>query len=485
MRLLFVSAELAPLCQSGGLGEAVGGLARALGERGHEMTCVLPGHRMAFENARGLAFSDGGELRLDLPDGALIGRWREARLAPNVRVALIDLPALYDRPRLYGDAAGDYPDNALRFAALGRAGAWRAVAERADALIAHDWHGALAVATLRCAMPPELGRAIAAVQVVHNNAYQGRFPPSAMPLTGLPPELYRPDGVEAWGGLCLLKAGIVFADRIVAVSPTYAREIQQPAFGAGLEGVYRARADALLGIANGIDAERYDPAHDGALAENFSSKRLSGKERCRDALLHELELAVPSPGRLCVALGRLTEQKGWDVLADAVEGLVARGASLALLGDGDPAIAARLAGAAAAHPRRIALRLGYDEGLARRLYAGADQVLVPSRFEPCGLVQLLAQRYGGLPVAHRVGGLADTIEDGRTGFLFEPLDAEALVGAFERAAALAEGDIEVLREVQRRLLDLDVSWTGPAARWEALLEGLLGDRARQASRGMP
>jgi starch synthase len=476
MRLFFVSAELSPLCQSGGLGEAVGGLARALGARGHQVTCVLPGHRMAFEQARGLAFSDGGELRLALPDGGLVGRWREAGLGPNLRVALIDLPALYDRPRLYGDAAGDYPDNALRFCALGRAGAWRAAAERADALVAHDWHAALAVATLRWSVPPELGRSIATVQVIHNNAYQGKFPASAMALTELPPELYRPEGLEAWGSLCLLKAGIVFADRIVAVSPTYAREIQQPGFGAGLEGVYRARADALLGIANGIDAERYDPAHDGALAETFSSKRLSGKERCRDSLLHELELAAPAPGRLCVALGRLTEQKGWGVLADALEALVARGASLALLGDGDPAIAARLADAAATHPRRIALRLGYDEGLARRLYAGADQVLVPSRFEPCGLVQLLAQRYGALPVAHRVGGLADTIEDGRTGFLFEPLDADALVGAFERAAALAEGDVEGLREVQRRLLDLDVSWATPAAHWEALLESLVRER---------
>jgi starch synthase len=297
-----------------------------------------------------------------------------------------------------------------------------------------------------------------------------------MALTLLPGELFGPDGLEFWGDLCLLKAGLVAADRIVTVSPRYAREVQSEAFGEGLHGLYAARADALSGIANGIDAERYDPATDAALPASYGAAEPAGKAVCRAALCGELGLDEPEPGLLCTAIGRLAWQKGWDVLADAALGLIEAGAVLALLGDGDPSLAQRLADAARRHPRRVALHTGWDEPLSRRMYAAADTVLVPSRFEPCGLVQLIAQRYGTLPVAHAVGGLVDTIEDGRTGVLFAPLDAPSLVDATRRAARLRtqRGDAEL----STALMELDVSWAAPAKRWEALLRDASRTRAR-------
>lgn len=490
MRLLFAAAELAPLAQTGGLGDAVAGLARALGERGHTVTCCLPGYRgarAAYESAarrHGLPALEAGEaLQLALPDGAISGRWWRGVLAPNVAVELLDLPALYDRPEIYG-----FADDSVRFVALSRGVAQRAETLCPDALVAHDWHTALAVALLRTTLDRGSNRAIAALQVVHNNAYQGRFPASLMPATGLPLELFHPEGVEAWGQLCLLKAGLVWADRIVAVSPTYAQEILTPAFGGGLEGVYQARAHRLSGIANGIDVERFDPSRDDALPARFDAEKPHGKAVCRRVALAQLGLEEPPAGRFLVAIGRFVAQKGWDVIADAADALVARGATLALLGNGDPLIAQRLRAAEQRHPGRIALRTGFDDVLARRLYGGSDAVLVPSRFEPCGLVQRIAQRYGAVPVAHRVGGLADTIHDPGletarrasarrrlTGVLFAPLSAASLVDAAERVALLgSRGELEA---VQQRLLRLDVSWRAPAAEYEAILAGAI-DEAR-------
>lgn len=484
MRIVFASAELAPLVQSGGLGDAVTGLALALAARGHTLTCVLPAYQSALHSPACPPLVPAGEMRIPLPSGDLVGRWLEGALAPGVTLRLLDLPTLYDRAGLYREDGVEYPDNPLRFIALARAAAYLCEADPPDVLVAHDWHAALAIATLRAVFAEGASRKTATVQVVHNNAYQGRVPADLYALTGLPPGHYHPDGVEAWGSLCLLKAGILYADRIVAVSPGYAREIQRSPAGEGLEGAYLFLAHRLSGIANGIDAERFDPATDAALAARFSAQKPAGRARCRTALLSELGLSRTPKGRLLGSIGRLAHQKGWDVLADAADDLVASGASLALLGDGDPALEARLAAAAARHPKRIALRTDFDDALARRIYAGSDAILVPSRFEPCGLVQMIAQRYGAVPVAHRVGGLADTITEPRrgpagldwsaaTGVLFSPLSAPALVAAAGAVATLAEeGGLPAL---QARLLALDVSWKVPARRWEQLLRAVVRD----------
>jgi starch synthase len=472
-KLLFVAAELAPLALSGGLGEAVAGLARALAGRGHEVTCLLPAHRVALESPACPPLSEVGPLRAHGPAGPLTGRWLEGRL-DALRLLLVDVPALYDRPQLYG---GGSVDEALRFIALGRLAAERAVAEHPDVLVAHDWHAALALCVLRTLHDFGPPRAIGAVQVVHNGAFQGIFPAAAMSATGLPGELFHPDALEFWGDLCLLKGGLAFADRIVTVSPNHAAELQTAEFGSGLDGLYRSRAHRLLGIANGIDVERHDPATDAALPARYGPEYPKPKAVCREALVAELGLAPPPPGRLLAAIGRLAEQKGWDVLADAIPALVERGFSLVALGDGDPDLALRLRAAARAHPRRVHASIGWDEPRARRLYAGADAVLIPSRFEPCGLVQRIAQRYGTLPVAHRVGGLVDTIEDGRTGLLFAPLTPGELVLAAERAVRVLDED--GAEKVQQRLLALDVSWSAPAAEYEAVFAAVAREGVRR------
>jgi starch synthase len=466
MRILFLASELAPLAQTGGLGEAVAGLAAELVRRGHDVCCAVPGYRDLFAHPQCPALAPAEAVALGGPGEPQRGRWLAGRLPGGVELRALELPKLYDAPGLY---AGDVSD-ARRFIALGRAGAQLALQLAPDVLVAHDWHAALAPCVLRAQPARGAGRqAVRAVlQVVHNGAYTGSFAADAFAHTALPAELFGPSGLEFYGKICLLKAGLLFSDRIVAVSPTYARELCTPEFGGGLDGVYRARADRLVGIHNGIDTRSFAPECDAALAAGFSADHPEGRSRCRAALLDELGLVTPRAGRLLAAVGRLALQKGWDVLAAALDGLVGAGAALALLGEGDRAIAAALEAAAMRYPGRVRLVRSWDSALARRIYAGADALLVPSRFEPCGLVQLLAQRYGCLPVANRVGGLVDTIVDGETGLLFAPLEAGALVGAAERAARLLAGPGAA--ELRVQLMKQDVSWAEPARRWEALLE---------------
>jgi starch synthase len=467
VRLLFASAELAPLAQTGGLGEAVSGLARALAERGHTVRCALPAYRSALAHPECPPLEDGPDVALWTPNGIEHGRWRRGALGPGLDLLAFDAPALFDRTGIYGEGGYGYWDEGWRFTAFARAVAELCDREPPDVLVAHDWHAALAPALLRTRYASGPARATGLVQVVHNNRFQGRYPRELLPWTSLPGDLFHPGGVEFYGDVSLLKAGLLFADRIVAVSPTYARDLTTWEGGDGLDGVYRMRGDRLTGIANGIDVERFDPATDRALPARYDAVRPQGKGRCRSALLAELELESPARGRLLAAIGRLNIQKGWDVVGAAVDGLVAAGASLVLLGDGEPWIAASLREAAERHPRRVHFRAGWDDALARRAYAGADCVLVPSRFEPCGLVQLIAQRYGSLPVARRTGGLADTIADGATGIHFDDVSADALIGGVERGAALA-----ARRGIARELMGIDVSWRKPAASYEEVFRRL-------------
>jgi starch synthase len=473
LRIAFVSWELAPLAQTGGLGDMASGLARALVARGHQVTCILPAHRDVLRHPACPALVPGGAVRIATPGAELIGRWLVGELA-GIQLQLLDLPALYDRPQLYGGADAA---EALRYIALSRAAAEFAATTRPHVLVAHDWHAALALCALRSCHDFGAARGVGVVQVVHNNAFLGRFPAAAFPATGLPGELFHPDALEFWGELALLKGGLAWADRIVAVSPNYAKEVQTPAFGEGIDGLYRFRARRLLGIANGIDTQSHDPATDASLAARYSAEYPKPKGVCRKALLDATRLEAPEPGRLLAAVGRLAAQKGWDVLVAALAKLVDRGASLVLLGDGDPGLATRLREAATRFPKRVHVTIGWDDALARRIYAGADCVLAPSRFEPCGLVQLLGQRYGTLPIAHRVGGFVDTIEDGETGILFDPLTPAVIVEAVDRAAALIEARGEVA--VQRRLLGVDVSWATPAAAWERVFAAVAREAAQR------
>ena len=426
MKVLFSSSELAPLCQSGGLGDAVSGLARALGALGHEVIVVVPGYRSALRSPHCPRLVDGGTVQVRCRNAGaerfdVVGRLLSGPLFPGVEVVFIDVPSLFDRAGLYGEHGHDYGDNDLRFIAFARAAAYVAEARDVDVVVAHDWHAALGIAALVTSMARGRNRRIATVQVVHNAAHQGRVPASSFGLTGLADDLFHPDGVESWGALNLLKAGVAFADRVVTVSPTYATEITTAEFGEGLEGLFRSRGRRLLGVVNGIDTVRFD-------------------------------------------------------------GLLAQGCSVALLGDGDAALAHALHEKSRQHPDRIWFHAGFNEPLSRRVYAGADAILVPSRFEPCGLVQLIAQRYGTVPVAHATGGLVDTIIDldsstTGTGVLFSPLGASGLVEAVARVGAVADGG--GLAALQQRVMGLDVSWDVPARAWSAIFETVVAEaRAR-------
>jgi starch synthase len=469
LRVAFAASEYAPLLQTGGLGDAVAGLAGALAERGHELHCLLPGLGSLWDDPIGRRLEPDAAEVACLPDGSERGRWWTAEL-DGVHLHVLDVPSVRTRDALYGGL-----DEVPRFIAFSRGAAARVAAIVPDVFVAHDWHAALAICLLRTLHDMGPRRGIGVVQVLHNAAHTGICGESERWATGLPPELFQPDGVEFHGMLSLLKGGVVWADRIVAVSPRYAEEITTPAFGEGLDGLYRYRAHRLVGVANGIDTVRYDPSADPAIATPFGTRRPQGREECRVALLQEVGLELAPEGLLLGAIGRLVPQKGWDVLLEALPALVERGARLVLVGDGDASLAGQLAAAARHHPRSIVFRRGWDDAFARRVYAGTDAILVPSRFEPCGLVQLMAQRYGALPVAHAVGGLCDTIADEETGILFEPLSVDALVEAVERADRLiAERG---RRAVAKALMRLDVSWRGPAKRWERILRRVADEAA--------
>lgn len=475
--VLQLASEAVPLVKTGGLADVVGALPAALAAHGIALRTLLPGYPSVLaaltDRQELLAWSElmGGPARL------LAGR------AAGLDLFVLEAGHLYDRPGgpYRAPGGGDWPDNAERFAALcwaareiglGALETWRPAVVHA-----HDWQAGLAPAYLALAGGPRP----ASVLTIHNLAFQGQFPATLLAKLRLPAESFTIDGVEYYGAIGFLKAGIAYADRITTVSPTYAREIRTPALGMGLDGLLRHRADRLSGIVNGIDERHWDPARDPHLAAAFDADRLDARTACRQALVAELGLD-PAAAPLFGVVTRLTWQKGMDLLLEALPRLLALGGALAMLAAGDPPLEAAFAEAARGHPGRIAVRFGYDEPLAHRIFAGADAVLVPSRFEPCGLTQLYALRYGAVPVVARVGGLADTVIDANdaaladgvaTGILFGPPSAEALVDALERTLELFRRP-EVWRGLQRRGTTRRLGWSERAAAYAELYRSLLG-----------
>ena len=484
MKLLHVAAEIFPYVKTGGLGDVAGALPGALVRAGADVRLLLPGLPSILEALQeaepvcelGPAF---GATRITL---------RRGRLPSTPAAAyVVDAPYLYRRPgNPYLDAAGnEWPDNLQRFALLGYAAAHLAAGEldaqwAPQVVHAHDWHAASACAYL--AAHPANGAAT--VFTIHNLAYQGLFNLADFGLLGMPSRFLSTHALEFHGQLSFMKAGLMFADRITTVSPTYAREIATPEFGCGLDGVLRARAEVVSGILNGVDGEVWNPATDAALAARYDAAALGGKARCKAALQAELGLALDAAAPLFGVVSRLTPQKGLDLVLGALPALLAEGAQLALQGSGEPALEAAFAEAERAHPARVATRAVYDEALAHRLIAGSDAILVPSRFEPCGLTQMYGLRYGSLPVVRRIGGLADTVadatpqalrEDRATGFVFDAATPAALGQALARAAALYRRPAEWQR-VMRRAMAADFSWDGAAAAYLELYAGAIAAR---------
>ena len=488
LRVLLVGAEIFGLLMSGGLADVLGALPGALRQAGADARVLLPAFPALLS-----ALRDGREVgRLHPPWGGapatlLAGRF--AALGP-VPVYLLQHEGLYGREgNPYADAAGvPYADNHRRFALLGHAAT--RVCEGLDpdwlpqVLHGHDWHAGLAPAYLAFSRAAGASRA-ASVFTIHNLAYQGQFPAAVFGELGLPAAAYTLHGVEFHGQVSFMKAGLHYADRISTVSPSYAREIQGGELGCGLDGLLRERSAALSGILNGVDEAVWNPADDASIARPYRADRIAGKAACKAALQRECGLEVQSRAPLFTVVSRLTEQKGLHLVAAVVAAIVERGGQLVVLGSGDAALEAAFAQAAKAQPRQVALRQGYDEALSHRIFAGSDVTLVPSRFEPCGLTQLYALKYGSLPLVRRTGGLADTVVDctledladeRATGLVFERFDAADLTRAVRRAFALWARPRD-WRGVRTRAMTQRFGWDTAAASYLALYRGLVGERA--------
>ncbi len=473
MQVLSVASEVYPLIKTGGLADVAGALPPALARRGVAVRTLVPGYPVVLarlENAR----------EVHAWRGLLgVGARLMAGTAAGLDLIVLDAPELYDRPgNIYLDASGsDWGDNWRRFAAFSLAAAEIARGElpefRPEVLHAHDWQAAMAPAYLRY-----YGIATPSVLTIHNLAFQGHYPASIFGILELPPQAFALDGVEYFGGVGFLKAGLVSADAITTVSPTYSQEIRTHAQGMALEGLLNTRADALHGIVNGIDTDVWNPETDPHLAAPFSARSLKGRAANRAAVEQAFGLDRDARPLFCV-ISRLTGQKGIDLIVETAPDLISAGGKLAVLGTGDPAIESALLLMAGAHPGRIGVVMTYDEPLAHRMQAGCDAILIPSRFEPCGLTQLYGLRYGCVPVVARVGGLADTVIDANiaalnagvaTGIQFAPVNADALRSAIRHAVGLH--GTPHWAAMQRQGMRSDVSWDRSAALYADLYKAL-------------
>jgi starch synthase len=488
--VLFIGSEALPFAKTGGLADVLGALPGALGRLGWDVTVALPRYRGVTAGAQVDRFtlSVGGYT-------SEVGFF-SAPLGDRTRALLVDDPALFDREYLYGVGNADYPDNPRRFAVLVRAALEFAARQgkKPSVVHAHDWQAGLAAVYLRTlyASHPVL-TATPVVFTIHNLAYQGLFGVDWLPRLDLPWTLLGVEQMEYWGWISFLKGGINAADVITTVSPQYALEIQTPAGGAGFDGILRRRAADLVGILNGIDAAHWDPARDPNLPRPFTAKDLSGKRAAKARLLEiygmtrdDQAMARPLVGMI----SRMVDQKGFDLIAALASELPRFDAGFVVLGTGEPRYQDLWRGLAARYPDRIGARIGFDEGLAHLIEAGADIFLMPSQFEPCGLNQMYSLRYGTVPIVRRVGGLADTVVDaGRpggdsgqpagpqpNGFVFDEYSAAALRGALERALATFK-DERTWRALQLAGMAQDHSWDRSAREYVKIYERAMAQRA--------
>lgn len=480
LEVLSVVSEIYPLVKTGGLADVAGALPGALAHEGVAMRTLVPGYPAviaALEKPKvvmKVAGLFGGPARV------LMGR------AKGLDLFVVDAPHLFDRPgNPYSDADGvDWPDNPFRFAALAKIGAeiglGGAGGFKPSVVHTHDWQTGLTPAYLEYDGRKRPGT----VATIHNLAFQGQYPKELLHELHLPAHSWGVDGVEYYDTIGFLKSALRMSDRVTTVSPTYAAEIRSGEGGMGLSGLLAGRAAVVSGILNGIDTDVWNPATDPLVASHYDAATPSSRRSNKSALQRRMGLRVDRRAMVFGVVSRLSWQKGLDMVLDSIEAILAAGGQLALLGSGDRDLTDGFRRAATAHPGRIACVVGYDESLAHLIQAGSDVLMVPSRFEPCGLTQLCALRYGAIPLVTRVGGLADTIIDANemaleagtgTGIMFSPPNADMFRAAVQRAAALYE-DQTTWRRMMKNAMRTDVSWARSAARYAALYRAVVAER---------
>ena len=464
LKLLMVASEAAPFAKTGGLADVVGSLPTALHALGHDVRLIIPWYRSVRKAIGNLR---AGRKKIAVPMGGRVYQlsWRTGE-NQGVPVYFLDFPEFYDRQGLYGERGQDYPDNAERFGLLSRAALElaRQIGFAPDVIHAHDWQAGLVPVYLhRHLWRDPFFAGTGSLFSIHNLGYQGVFPLESARLLDLDDSLTGPDGLEYYGQISLLKGGIGFASHVNTVSPTYCREIQTPQQGMGLDGLLRSRGDHLHGLLNGLDGKLWSPVHDGALANNYSAKKLSGKKECKKQLQKELGLKLAPKTPIVAMVTRLDSQKGIELVLESWDRLMRPDLQLVILGTGNIDFEHRLAEAASYYPGKAAVILQFDDALSRRIYAGSDMYLMPSRYEPCGLGQLIALRYGSVPVVHATGGLADTITDPldparpANGFVFHEYRHDSLLECLARALE-TYAKTDAWRTIMLQGMNQDMSW---------------------------
>ncbi|AMD57044.1 glycogen synthase [Agrobacterium tumefaciens] len=481
MQILAVTAEMFPFIKTGGLADTTGALPDALAKLGAEVRTLLPLYRKLRPLIGGHqpCFS-GSVLGQDVAVYSLV--------ADQKNLLLLDAPDLFDRDgHPYGEKDHPFPDNDLRFAVLSKTAADIALGSipgwRPDIVHVHDWHAALTCVYLADAAPGE----VPTVLTIHNLSFQGQYPFSRARILGLPDELCTVECLEYYGDISFLKGGLTTASAVTTVSPTYAREILTPEAGMGMHGVFGTRSESVRGIVNGVDQDVWNPATDPFILANFMSATVARRSLNKYALLQALGLAH-TQGPVFGVVSRLTWQKGVDLLLDVVPLIIARKGRLIVHGEGDGQLEDGLRDLSKRYPEMVCAHIGYDERLAHMIHAGSDFIIQPSRFEPCGLTQLYALRYGALPIVSRTGGLAETIIDANdaaidagvaTGFQFEPANIDDLRAALERAIA-AFNNRELFKRLQAQAMRANFSWEKSAAQYLALFEGLVSKEPQES-----
>lgn len=476
MKVLIAASEATPYAKTGGLADVVGSLAAELRRQGVDARIILPLYRGVK-----------GKFKLQFTGRTVYVHLGARRLQSKVyshgsHAYFVECGEFFGRKEIYGTALGEYEDNAFRFIFFSKAvlEAAKAVGFLPDVLHANDWQTALIPLYLKTVQGRHF-KGTASLFTIHNLGYQGIFPPSAMSLTGLPTEMFNPEELEFYGSVNLLKAGIISADAVTTVSPSYAVEIQGEEHGFGMDGVLRSRDNGIQGILNGIDYGEWNPGEDASIPERYGEGDLSGKAVCKERLARKCSFKKPG-APLAGMVGRLVTQKGVDVFLEAAHDIFSCGLNVVVLGKGEDSLQRRLKELAGRQAGRFHLSLDYDEGLARLIYAGADMFLIPSHYEPCGITQMIAMRYGAVPVARATGGIRDTVEDydhqgaKGTGFLFSASSPSALVECVKRALCVYLQESR-WASIRKACMGRDFSWKKSAARYRALYAKLAGRSA--------